>query len=121
MTKHNACEILASKGEWYQVKSGKVKGYVKAEFILTGEEALEIAKKEVQTIATVTGTQTLRVREKESQDSKTLALVAEEEDLDVVVSKDKDDDFSKWVKVEVDDQKGYVSADYVSFSRQLQR
>ena len=119
MTKHNACEILASKGEWYQVKSGKVKGYVKAEFILTGEEALEIAKKEVQTIATVTGTQTLRVREKESQDSKTLALVAEEEDLDVVVSKDKDDDFSKWVKVEVDDQKGYVSADYVSFSQKL--
>ena len=119
MTKHNACEILASKGEWYKVKSGKVKGYVKAEFILTGEEALEIAKKEVQTIATVTGTQTLRVREKESQDSKTLALVAEEEDLDVVVSKDKDDDFSKWVKVEVDDQKGYVSADYVSFSQKL--
>lgn len=113
MTKHNACEILGEEGEWLQVKSGSVEGYVKAEYILTGDEALAIAREEIVTVATVTGTATLRVREEPSVDSATLALVGEGENL--VVQKEQDD----WYYVEVDDEEGYVSGEFVEISQKL--
>lgn len=112
MTNHDACEILEKKGDWVKVSSGKVKGYVKSEYLVTGEEAETIAKDEMITVATV-NTTTLRVREKTSVDSATVSLVGEGEDL--VVEDVKDD----WYKVEVDDQKGYISGDYVEISQKL--
>lgn len=112
MTKHAACEILAQKNGWTKVKSGKVEGYVKSEYLLTGDEALAVAKKEVITVATV-NTTTLRVREKASEKSSTLSLVGGGEDL--VVEEEK----NGWYKVEVDDQKGYISGDYVDISQKL--
>lgn len=113
MTKHNACDILEDDGEWYKISSGKVKGYVKAEYIITGEEALNIAKEEIMTVAKVTGTSTLRVREDATVESSTLALVGEGENLIVTGEKDG------WYFVEVDDQEGYVSGDYVEVSKKL--
>jgi cell wall-associated NlpC family hydrolase len=112
MTNHNACEILDTEDGWTKIKSGKVKGYVKSEYLVTGDEAIEIAKEEVVTVATV-NTETLRVRKKASTDSKVISLVGEGEDL--VVNKQKGD----WYKVEVDDETGYVSADYVEISEKL--
>lgn len=112
MTNHDACEILGTKGEWTKISSGKVKGYVKSEYLITGDKAREIAKKEIVTVATV-NTTTLRVREKTSMDSAILSLVGKGEDL--VVEKIKDN----WYKVEVDDQKGYVSSEYVELSEKL--
>jgi cell wall-associated NlpC family hydrolase len=112
MTNHNACEILDTEDGWTKIKSGKVKGYVKSEYLVTGDEALELAKEEVVTVATV-NTETLRVRKKASTDSKVISLVGEGEDL--VVDKQKGD----WYKVEVDDETGYVSADYVEISEKL--
>lgn len=112
MTKHDACEILGTKGDWVKVESGKVKGYVKSEYLLTGDEALVIAKDEVITVATV-NTTTLRVREEASADSAILSLVGEGEDLVVEDIRDG------WYKVEVDDQKGYISGDYVDISEKL--
>lgn len=114
MTKHNACEIIKKSGDWYKVKSGSVTGYVKAEYLLTGDKALEVAKKEVQLIATVENTQTLRVRKKPSADSKTLSLIGEGEDLVIV------DQTDGWYKVEIDDdEEGYISSDYASVSEKL--
>ena len=112
MTNHDACEILKKKGDWVKVSSGKVNGYVKSEYLLTGEEAEKIAEDEIITVATV-NTTTLRVREKTSVDSATVSLVGEGEDL--VVEDVKND----WYKVEVDDQKGYISGDYVEISQKL--
>ncbi len=112
MTNHDACEILDTKGEWVKVTSGKVNGYVKKEYLVTGDEADRIAEEEMITVATV-NTTTLRVREETSVDSATLSLVGEGEDL--VVEDIKDD----WYKVEVDDQKGYISGDYVEISKKL--
>jgi uncharacterized protein YgiM (DUF1202 family) len=112
MTSHNACEILGTEGDWYQIKSGKVSGYVKAEYLYTGEEALEIAKSEVCTYATVT-TETLRVRSEASTDSDIVSLVNIDEDLVVV---EEDDD---WALVEVDDESGYVYKEYVTISQKL--
>ena len=114
MTKHNACEILKEKGDWYKVKSGTVTGYVSKDYLLTGDEALKVAKEEVQLIATIENTQTLRVRKKPSSEAKTLSLIGEGEDLVIV-------DYTEgWYKVEVDDDKeGFISADYASVSEKL--
>lgn len=112
MSNHDACEILGQKSGWIKIKSGKVKGYVKSGYLLKGDVALAIAEKEVETVATV-NTTTLRVREDTSTDSAIVSLVGEGEDL--VVEKIVDD----WYKVEVDDQKGYISGDYVTISQKL--
>ena len=34
------CEIIGTDGDWTQIESGKVKGYVKSEYLMTGEAAL---------------------------------------------------------------------------------
>lgn len=112
MSNHDACEILGKKDGWIKIKSGKVKGYVKSGYLLMEDAALAIAEKEVETVATV-NTTTLRVREDTSTDSAIVSLVGEGEDL--VVEKIVDD----WYKVEVDDQKGYISGDYVTISQKL--
>ena len=112
MSNHDACEILGKKDGWIKIKSGKVKGYVKSGYLLKGDAALAIAEKEVEKVATV-NTTTLRVREDTSTDSAIVSLVGEGEDL--VVEKIVDD----WYKVEVDDQKGYISGDYITISQKL--
>jgi uncharacterized protein YgiM (DUF1202 family) len=112
MTSHNACEIIGVEGDWYQIKSGKVSGYVKSEYLLTGEEALAIAKDEVNTYATVT-TETLRVRSEASTESDIVSLVNVGEDLVVVEETDE------WALVEVDDESGYVYKDYVTIAQKL--
>lgn len=110
MTDKDACEIVSVKGDWAKITSGKVEGYVKTEYLLTGDAAKNVAKKEITKVVTV-NTTTLRVREKASEDSAILSLVGE----DLVVEDTKDG----WYKVEVDDQKGYISGDYVEVTEKL--
>lgn len=112
MTKNNACEILKTKGDWTKIKSGSVTGYVKSEYLYTGEDAIKSAEKAVITVATV-NTTTLRVRKKPSVDSSVVSLVGEGEDLTVEKIVDG------WYKVEVDDEKGYISGDFVDISQKL--
>ena len=112
MTDKDACEIVSVKGDWAKITSGKVEGYVKTEYLLTGDAAKNVAKKEITKVVTV-NTTTLRVREKASEDSAILSLVGEGEDLVVEDTKDG------WYKVEVDDQKGYISGDYVEVTEKL--
>lgn len=112
MTKNNACEILGTKDEWTKIKSGSVTGYVKSEYLYTGDDAIEVAEKAVITVATV-NTTTLRVRKKPSVDSSVVSLVGEGEDL--IVEKIVDG----WYKVEVDDEKGFISGDYIDVSQKL--
>uniref|UniRef100_UPI0040568BF8 C40 family peptidase n=1 Tax=Agathobacter sp. TaxID=2021311 RepID=UPI0040568BF8 len=112
MTNYAACEVLGTEGEWTKITSGNVEGYVKSEYLITGEEALVIAQDEAGNMATVNA-DTLRVREAASTDSKTLSTVSNEEELVVAEVLDG------WVKVEVDNYEGYVSADYVSVEKKL--
>ena len=115
MTNHAACEILETNGEWTHIQSGNVDGWVKSEYLLTGEEALAIAKEEVRTVATAT-TGGLRVRMEPNTDCTILDLVAEGEDLTVI------ENLGEWVKVEFDDEEnpeGYVFAEYVEISQKL--
>jgi peptidoglycan DL-endopeptidase CwlO len=107
--KNSAATILEKKGDWYKVKSGSVTGYIKAEFLVTGSDAVELGKKVGTRIATV-NTMTLKLREKANTDATVLTLIPEGEKL--TVKKEVDG----WVKVKVDDDAGYVSSEYVDLS-----
>ena len=112
MTNYAACEILGEENGYYHITSGNVEGYVSKDYIVTGEDALKLAQQEVKEMATVT-TESLRVREEASTDSRTLAVVNEEDDF-VVVEK-----LDGWLKIEVDNYEGYISADYAEVSMKL--
>ena len=106
------CEIIGTDGEWTQIESGKVKGYVISEYLLTGEAAIAKAQEVKQTVATVTTT-TLYVRDEANTDSHVITMMPEGEELDVLEVLDG------WVKINVDSDEGYVSSDYVSIATEL--
>lgn len=108
------CEILETEGEWTKISSGDVTGYVKSEYLLTGEAAIAKADEVRQTIATVTTT-TLYVRSEPTTDSSIITSMPMGEELEVVELLDG------WVKINVDSDVGYVSADYVEVSVQLKK
>ncbi|MBO5094599.1 MAG: C40 family peptidase [Lachnospiraceae bacterium] len=100
-------DFILEKDGWYKITSGSVTGYVKAEYCVTGKEAVELAKKVGTRVATVTTT-TLKVRESEGLNAPVLGLVPIEEELSVV------EELDGWVKVDIEEGYGYVSSDYVS-------
>ena len=104
--------FISEENGWYQINSGTVTGYVKAEYCITGEEAISLAKEVCTRIATVTTT-TLKVRTEPSLDAPVLGMVPIEDDL--VVSEEVDG----WVKVDTEDGFGWVSTDYVTLSREF--
>ena len=103
------CEIIGTDGDWTQIESGKVKGYVKSEYLLTGEAAIAKAQEVKQTVATVTTT-TLYVRDETNTDSHVITMMPEGEELEVLEVLDG------WVKINVDSD---VSSDYVSIATEL--
>lgn len=109
---NSVATVIRKKGDWYKIKSGSVTGYVKGDYISVGDEDL-IKSVGVQ-IAKV-NTTTLKVRSKASKKSEVLTLVPGGEELTVASMKAYDDG---WVKVAVDDGKGFVSSDYVDISRE---
>ena len=106
------CEIIGTDGDWTQIESGKVKGYVKSEYLMTGEAAIAKAQEVKQTVATVTTT-TLYVRDETNTDSHVITMMPEGEELEVLEVLDG------WVKIEFDesgegDGDDEISAAYVS-------
>lgn len=103
---------VSEDGEWYKIKSGKVNGFVKAEYLLTGDEANAKAE-EVKNVMATVNTTTLKVRMEPSTEAKVLTLIPIEEELEVL------EDNGEWVKVTVDSDEGYISKEYVDISYQL--
>ena len=97
---------------WYKISSGSVEGYVKAEYCVTGDDAVEYAKEVGTRIATVTTT-TLKVREQPGLDETVLGLVPIEDELIVT------EELDGWVKVNIEEGDGYVSNDYVTLSTEF--
>ncbi len=95
-------------GGWYRITSGSVDGYVKCEYVVTGDE--ELAKSVSTRYATVT-TETLFVREQPTTESDVLDMVPLEDDLVVLAEPE-----NGWVLVAAEKGNGYVSTDYVTFS-----
>lgn len=98
--------FISEENGWYQIQSGSVTGYVKGEYCVTGEDAVEIAKSVGTRIATV-NTQTLFVRKEPTTESSVLGMVPMADELLVL------EETEGWVKVDVEEGTGWVSADYV--------
>lgn len=108
---NNAATVLATEGDWYLITSGSVTGYVKAEYVVVGDE--ELARSVSRRVATVT-TETLKVRAEASTDSLVIGLVPLDDDLTVV-----DESVENWVGVTCEAGIGYVAAEYVTLSTEF--
>lgn len=104
--------FIEEKDGWYKISSGSVEGYVKGEYCVTGDEAVEYAKEVGTRIATV-NTTTLKVREQPGLEETVLGLVPIEDEL--IVTEEMDG----WVKVNIEEGDGYVSTDYVTLSTEF--
>ncbi len=107
-----ALEIISVDGEWIKMSSGDVNGYVKSEYVLTGDEAYEAAAGEVTTIATV-NTTTLYARQEPSTDSKIFYLLSNGEKFEVT------NDLDEWKEIKVDEDTVYVSSEFVDTKQEL--
>lgn len=112
LPKNAACEVLDNDGTWAHIKSGNVEGYVSVEYLFTGIPAKRKAEELAVTMATVT-TDSLKVRAEANTESEVITLVPNGEELEVVSVE------GDWVKVYLDDQEVFVSAEYVEVSSEL--
>ena len=109
---NSAGEWLDKDGDWYKIKSGSVTGYVKGEFVVSGQAAVELAAEVGERVAVVTTT-TLKVREEASTESAVLGLVPIEDRLTVTEETDE------WVKVSIEEGDGWVSKEFVTVSTEF--
>ena len=107
----SVAQVLATAGDnddWFQIISGDVEGFIKAEYFLYGAEAEAVIDQYVTHYATVLADR-LNVREEQSADSRRIGYIDNGENVKVV------EDCGDWLKVQYTDSKqGYVSAEYVS-------
>ena len=106
LPENGAVEILGTEGDWYHIKSGEVEGYVSAEFIVTGSEALAKADEVATNKAKVTA-DAVHVRLEANTDSAILSNVFSGDELEVIA------ELGDWVQVNVDGETGYISAEFV--------
>ncbi|MGB8452258.1 MAG: NlpC/P60 family protein [Anaerocolumna sp.] len=113
-----AADILETDGDWVKIHSGKVDGYIKAEFLAIGEDAEKLID-DVASKYAVVNTETLRVREGQGTDTDIVALIPQDEKYYIV--KEYDD----WVEILIDEDEsdesgtkeqitGFVSKDLVN-------
>lgn len=106
---NSAAKVLeVTEDGWYRIESGTVNGYVKAEYVVVGDEQLA---KEVSTRYAKVTTTTLFVRDIPSTEGKVLTMLPEGDDLVVL-----EEEHEGWVKVSTVEGDGYISTDYVSLS-----
>ncbi len=106
---NSAATILeTTENGWYRIRSGSVEGYVKAEYVVVGNE--ELARSVGTRYATVT-TMTLFVRKEPTTEAKVLTMLPEGDDLVVLDESDEG-----WVKVSTVEGDGFVSRDFVTLS-----
>lgn len=97
---------LGKEGDWYKIKSGNCVGYVKGEYVVTGEAAIALAEEVGQRVAVV-NTTTLKVREQADIDSPVLGLVGNEDRLSVL------EETEEWCKVSIEEGDGWINKEYV--------
>ncbi len=112
LPRNAACEVIDTDDTWAHIKSGSVEGYVSLEYLLTGVPAKFKAEELAVTVAKV-ATDSLKVRAEANTESEVITLVAMGEELEVAAVE------GDWVKVLLDNDEVYVSAEYVEVSAEL--
>lgn len=98
--------ILSEENGWYEIQSGNVVGYVKADLCVTGEEAVALAE-ELGTRMALVECDGLLVRTEASAQGTVMGMFAMGDEL--LVTEETQD----WVKVDIEGGFGWVSRDYV--------
>ncbi len=102
----SVAKVLGRTGNgWARIKSGDVTGYIREEYVATGDAAQQLADSVVTKQAVVT-TETLRVRAAPIADSDVITLIGEGETLDILEEADG------WYKINTEDGEGYISSDF---------
>lgn len=114
LPKNAACEVLEREGEWTHIISGKVDGYVKTEYLVTGYNAKKKGEELASTVA-VASANGLNIREMPNTDAEVVTQVAAGEELQVAELYNEE-----WIKVYLDDEEVFVSRDYVELKSDLQ-
>ena len=105
---HIVDTVENDEGVWYEIQSGSVEGYIKADYFVTGDEAEELAREVGKMVATIS-TDTLRMREKPALESATVTLLSENEKYEVK------EELGDFVKLSIDDDvEGYIYRDYAN-------
>lgn len=112
LPKYAACEVLSTEDGWSHIVSGKVDGYVKTEYLLTGFEANKKAA-ELAVTAAYSTTNGLNVREKPDTGAEIVTQVAMGEHLEVI------EVMEEWVKADLDGEEVYLSKEYVEIRTEL--
>ena len=98
-----ACEVLGEEGEWSHITSGGIEGYISSHYLVTGEEAKELAKSLVKKRAIImTENDNLNIRSGPSKDAEIVGQALPAERYEVLSEADG------WVEI----NSGYISADY---------
>ena len=106
-------QILEKGDGWTKVKTGDLTGWIKNDYLMFGDKAIELAKKVVEKTATCT-TDCLRVRKSPDPDATVLDLLAKGDQM-AVLGQD-----GEWTKVEFSDgDEGYVSSEFVTVADSL--
>lgn len=105
-------QILATVGEgdnqWFQIISGNVEGYIKAEYFIHGNEAAAVMDQYVSQYVKVNADR-LNVREGQTTDSRRIGYVCVGEELKLI------ENCGEWIQVQYTDEiTGYVAAQYVT-------
>jgi len=105
-------ETAGDNGDWFQIVSGNVEGYIKAEFFIYGEAAAEVMDQYVTRYAEVKADR-LNIREDKSTESARIGYI--DRGQRVIVSEDLGD----WLRVKyAGGKEGYISAEYVTVSEE---
>lgn len=102
--------VLERRDGWTKLQSGNMIGWASDEYLLFGEEALDLANDVGKMIATI-NTESLRVRKEPSKEEGVgvYGLLPKGEIVEVL----SQDEETGWVCIDYEGEDGYVSSDYV--------
>lgn len=109
-------QILAVAGteqDWFQIISGNVQGYIKAEFFIHGDAAAAVVDEYITRFANVQADR-LNVREEASVGSDRIGYLDNGEKVKLL------ENCGDWIRVQYTEQKeGFVAAEYVTLSEEF--
>ncbi len=108
--------IICTAGEendWFQITSGNVEGYIKAEFFIYGEDAVAVIEEYVTRYAVVQADR-LNVRSGPSTEERRIGYLDNGEKAKLL------EDCGEWLRIEyAEGKEGYVAAEYATVTEEF--
>ena len=106
-------EVAGEEQDWFHVVSGSVEGYIKSEYFLYGDAAVEAVDDYVTRYANVIANR-LNVRQEPGTDSKRIGYISHGEKVKLLEQQ------GDWLLIQyTEDRTGYVAAEYVTVSEEF--